>query len=56
MINGKSCICFVDIEKTFGRVLGKVLEWALMKKGIPKVLARSVMSLYEGANIRVIGA
>ena len=31
----------------------KVLDWALRKKGIPEVLVRSVMSLYEGARTRV---
>ena len=25
------------------------MEWAMRKKGIPEVLVRSVMSLYEGA-------
>ena len=47
------CMCFVDLEKTFDRVPRKVLEWALRKKGIPEVLVRSVMSLYEGAKTRV---
>ena len=44
---------FVDLEKAFDRVLRKVLEWKLRKTGIPEVLVRSVMSLYEGARIRV---
>ena len=44
----------MDLEKAFLRVPRKVLEWALRKKGIPDVLVRSVMSLYEGAKTRVI--
>ena len=44
----KSCMCFVDLEKAFGRVPRKVLEWAMKKKGIPEVFVRSVMCLYEG--------
>ena len=36
-------VCFVDIEKFFDRVPWKVLEWAMRKKEIPEVLARSVM-------------
>ena len=49
----KLYMCFVDIEKAFDRVPRKVLEWALRKKGIPEALVQSVMSLYEGAKIRV---
>ena len=49
----KLYMCFVDLEKAFDRVPWKVLEWALRKKGIPKVLVRSVMSLYEGEKTRV---
>ena len=49
----KLYMCFVDLEKTFDRVPRKVLEWALRKKTIQEVLVRSVMSLYEGAWIRV---
>ena len=49
----KLCMCFVDLEKAFERVPRKVLEWAMRKKGIPEVLVRSVMSLYEGAMTRV---
>ena len=41
--------CLVDIEKTFDRVPRNVFEWAMGKKGIPDVLVRSAMSLYEGA-------
>ena len=46
-------MCIVDLEKAFDGVPSKVLEWALMKKGIPDVLARSAMILYEGAKTRV---
>ena len=41
----KLCMCFVDLEKVFDRVLRKVLEWAMRKKGISEVLVRSVTSL-----------
>ena len=44
----------MDLQKAFDRVPRKVLEWAMRKKGIPEVLVRSVMSLYEGAMTRVI--
>ena len=46
-------MCFVDLEKAFYRVLRKMLEWAMRKKGIPEVVVRSVMSMYEGAKTRV---
>ena len=49
----KLYMCFADIGKAIDRVSRKVLEWALRKKGIPEVLVRSVMSLYEGAKSRV---
>ena len=42
-------MCFVDLEKAFGRVSMKVLECTMWKKGIPEALVRSLMSLYEGA-------
>ena len=42
-------MCFVDPEKALDKVPRKVLEWAMRKKGIPDVLVRSVMSLYDGA-------
>ena len=35
----------------------KVIEWSLRKKGVNKRLVRSIMSLYEGARMKVkIGA
>ena len=44
---------FVYLEKVFDRVLRNVLELARREKGIPEILVRSVMSLYEGAKTRV---
>ena len=41
------------VNKAFDRVPRKVLEWAIGKKGMPEVLVRSVISLYEGAKTRV---
>ena len=49
---GKSCMCFVDLEKAFDIVQRKVLEWAMRRK-IIRVLVRSVINLYEGAKTRV---
>ena len=46
-------ICLVDLKNAFDRVPLEVFEWAIRKKGIPEVLVRSVMSLYEGAKTRV---
>ena len=51
----KLYMCFVDLEKAFDRVPRKVLEWAMRKKGIPEVMVRAVMSLYEGAKARLRG-
>ena len=50
---GKMYMCFVDLENAFVRVPKKVLKWAMRKKGIPEVLVRSVMCLYNGAKTRV---
>ena len=41
-------MCFVDLEKSFDRVLKKVLEWAMRKKGIPEDMVNPVMRLHEG--------
>ena len=37
---------FVDLEKAFDRVQRRIMQWALGKKGLPKVLVKAVMSLY----------
>ena len=52
-IGKKLHMCSVDLEKAFDRVPRKILEWAKRKKGIPEVLVRSVMSLYDGTVTRV---
>ena len=49
----KLYMCFVDTEKAFVRVPRKVMEWAMRKKGLSKVIVRAVMSLYDGAKTRV---
>ena len=49
----KLYMCFMDLKKAFYRVPRKILQWEMMKKGIPEILVRSVMSLNEGAKIRV---
>ena len=49
----KLCMCLVDLDKAFDRVPRIVFEWAMMKKGIPDVIVRSVMSLYKGVKSRV---
>ena len=54
LLREKSCMCLVDPEKAFNRVAWKVFERALRKKGIPEVLVRSVMSLYERTKMRII--
>ena len=46
-------MCLVDLAKVINRLRMKVLEWAIRKKGKPKDLVRSVMSLYERAKTRV---
>ena len=45
--------CFVNLENAFDLVPRKVSEWALRKKGITDVLARSEMSLHDGTKMRV---
>ena len=46
-------MCFVDLEKAFDRVPRRVMEWAMRKKGLPEILVKAVMSLYEGAETKV---
>ena len=54
MLNEKKLyMCFVDLEKAYYTVPRKVMEWAMRKKGIPEVMVRSVMIMYEGGKTRV---
>ena len=46
-------MCFVDLEKAFDRVSRKVMEWALIKKGLPEVLVQAAMTLYEGSRTKI---
>ena len=49
----KLYMCFVDLEKAFDRVLRRVVEWALRTRGVPKVMVKARMSLYEDATATV---
>ena len=46
-------MCFIDLEKAFDGDVGRVVVWAMRKKGILEALVRAVMSLYKGAKIKV---
>ena len=46
-------MCFVDLKKAFDRVPRRVVEWAIRKKGLPEILDKAVISLYEGAEMKV---
>ena len=43
----------MDLEKAFGRVLKRVMQWALRKKGLPEILVKVVISLYEVSKTKV---
>ena len=45
--------CSVDLDKAFDRVPRRVIEWAMRKKGLPEILVKAVMSLYERAETKV---
>ena len=49
----KMYMCFADLEKAFDRVPRRVMKWAMRKKGLPEILVKAVMSLYEGAETKV---
>ena len=46
-------MCFVDLEKTFVGVPKRVMQWILRKKGLPEILVKAMMSLYEGSKMKV---
>jgi len=41
---------FVDLEKTFDRVLREEISWAMHKLGVEEWLVSAVTSMYTGAN------
>ena len=43
----------MDLQKALDTVPRYMLQWAMRRKGIQEVFVRSVMSLNEGAKIRV---
>ena len=50
-------MCFVDQAREFERVPRKVVEWAMIYKGIPEALAATVLRLYKCAWTKVkVGA
>ena len=46
-------MAFVDLEKTFDRVPGKVIWWALRKHGVEEWIVRLVEGMYANAQSRV---
>ena len=46
-------MCFMDLEKAFDRVPRRLMQWALWKKGLPKILVKAMMSLYAGSKTKV---
>ena len=49
----KLSMCFVDLEKAFDGVPRRVMQWALRNKGLPEILVKAVMSLYEGSKTKI---
>ena len=49
----KSNMFFLDLEKTFDRFPRRVMRWTQRKKGLPEILVKAVMSLYEGSKTKV---
>ena len=49
----KLYLCFVDLEKAFGRIPRRVMQWVLRKKGLPEILVKAVISLHEGSKMKV---
>ena len=46
-------MCFVDLQKAFDRVSRRIMQWALRKKGLPEILVKAVMNLYESSKTTV---
>ena len=46
-------MCLKDLRKSFDKVTGRVMQWALRKKRLPEILVKAVMSLYAGLKTNV---
>ena len=46
-------MCFMDLKKAFDRISRRVMQWALRKKGLPEILVKVVMSLYEDLKTKI---
>ena len=48
---------FIDLEKTYDRVLRDILWWALKKKAVPLKYMSIIKDMYEGVvtNVRTCG-
>ena len=44
---------FCGFREGFDRVPKRVIQWALKKKGLPEILVKALMSLYEGSKRKV---
>ena len=49
----KLYMCFVNLKKVFDGVPTKIMQWALRRKGLPEILVKAVVSLYEVSKIKV---
>ena len=52
-VNNRLYMAFVDLEKAFDRVPGKVIWWALRKLGVDEWILRLVQGMYANARSRV---
>ena len=48
-------MCFVDLEKAFDRDPRKFVQWVMKKKkGVPEMVVKAVMGLYEEPGAKTI--
>ena len=47
-------MCFVNLEKVFGRIPRRIMQWSLRKKGLSEILMKAVMIVYECSKTKVI--
>ena len=41
------------LQMVLDRVSKRVMQWALRKKGLPKILVKVMISLYEGSKMKI---